>query len=71
MLRKGFDSLRGRVFGGRKVREYLAGLAEGDTGAMLEDLGDAAILGRKRRGVVFQDFGVVVSVEVGYYCDKF
>lgn len=71
MLREGFDGLGSWILGGGKLGEDLAGLAEGDAGAVLECLCDAAIWWREGCDVVFGDFGVGMGVEVGCYCEEF
>jgi hypothetical protein len=70
-MREGFESSRGGIFGRGEVREDLPGLSESDAGAVSEDFGDGAVLGRKRRGVEFEDFGVGVGVEVGRCGEEF
>lgn len=70
-MRKRLYGLRGRISGGGEFGEDLARLAERDTGAVLEDLCDAAVLWREGAGVVFEDFGVGVGVEIGCYGEEF
>jgi hypothetical protein len=67
---EGLDGLGGDIFGRGELGEDLAGLAEGDAGAVLEDLGDVAVCGGEGGGVVVDDSGVSVRVEVGGYGEE-
>jgi hypothetical protein len=70
VLREGLEGLRTGIAGGGELGEDLAGLAQGDAGPMLEDLCDGAVLGGEGSGIVLDDFGVGVSVEVCCYGEK-
>lgn len=70
VLREGLEGLRAGIAGGGELGEDLPGLAQGDAGPMLEDLCDGAVLGGERGGVVFDDFGVGVCVEMCSYGEK-
>jgi len=69
-VREGLDGLGGHIFGGGEFREDLAGLAEGDAGAVLEGFCDAAVCWREGGGVVVEDSDVGVRVEVGSYGEQ-
>ncbi len=45
-------------------------MTEGDAGAVLQDLGDAAVLWGEGAGIVFENFGVGVGVEMGCYGEE-
>jgi hypothetical protein len=69
-VREGLDGLGGSIFGGGEVREDLAGLAEGDAGAVLKRFGDGAVGWGEGGDVVVEDLAVGVCVEVGGYGEE-
>jgi hypothetical protein len=71
VLREGFEGARGGIIGCGEGGEDLLRLAEGDARAVLERAGVGKVGGGEGRGVVGEDVGVGVRVEVCAYCKEF